>query len=108
MRAVPGGWRVQHYGADGGEEVFGALELVEGIRDVILWEGVAPVCGALAGGVGGEGEVAVVGVGDVEKGAEAKAECGEGKVEVVLDEVGVKGVGGARAAEGVEANMVEG
>ena len=66
------------------------------------------VCGALARGEGGEGELAVVRVGDAEEGSKAEAEGGWGEVEGVFDEVGVEGVGGARAAESAEADAVEG
>ncbi len=47
-------------------------------------------------------------VGDAQEVAEAPAEGGGKEVEVVFDEVGVEGAGGARATEGSEADVVEG
>ena len=49
----------------------------------------------------------VVSVGNSEKGAEAEAEGGGGRWNVVFNEVCVEGAGGAGAAESTEADAVE-
>ena len=56
---------------------------------------------------GGEGEVAVMIVGNSEERAEAKAEEGGGEVERPLNEVSLEGAGGTLAAEGAQADAVE-
>ena len=93
--------------AVGGEVEFGALEMVKGVDGVFDWKGVGPEGGALARGEGGEGELAVMIVGNSEERAEAKAEEGRGEVELPLNEVSVEGAGGTWAAEGAQADAVE-
>ena len=66
--------------AAGGEIEFGALEMVKGVDGVFDGKGVCPEGEALARGEGGEGEVAVMIVGNSEERAEAKAEVGGGEV----------------------------
>ena len=52
--------------AVGGEVVFGALEMVEGVDGVLVGKGADSVSGALTRGEGREGKVGVMGVGNSE------------------------------------------